>query len=252
MRALSRCGILLALPFVFASASKAEDFRLNGASTTVAGLIDPLKGEVEKVTGLTFKVSTSTTGKGLVDLEEGRTEMALTSEPLDIAVETAKSAGKEVKIDSLKFHEILSQEIYFVVHPSNPISKLSFAQLKDIHLGKIKNWKEVGGPDLAITVFLDAPTGGTRAQIKKVLLEGQEYASTCKTLENVKRVNSNVADFKGGIGGVGAAFVDRKAVKVLESDNRLMRPLGFITKGDPNPKAAKVIAAFKDAAAKLK
>lgn len=39
------------------------------------------------------------------------------------------------------------------VAAQNPVNKLAPSQIKDIFDQKIKNWKEVGGPDLAITIF---------------------------------------------------------------------------------------------------
>ena len=39
-----------------------------------------------------------------------------------------------------------------IVHPSNNVKNLSLDQLKGIYKGEIKNWKEVGGPDLKIVV----------------------------------------------------------------------------------------------------
>ncbi len=246
------CLTFLSLFFMGSAALHAEDLRLNGAQTTVAALIEPAKKDVESAIGAKLKVSATNTGKGLVDLIEGRADVALTSEGLDLAVASAKSAGKDVKADNLTMHEIMTQEVNFIVHPSNPVSKLTFAQLKDIHLGKIKNWKEVGGPDLPIQVFIDAPAGGTRALVKKFVLNGEEYGSNCRALDNVKRIHSNVADFKAGIGGVGAAFVDKSKVKVLETDSKLTRPLGFITMGTPSPQVSKMIDAYKQAASKIK
>ena len=57
----------------------------------------------------------------------------------------------------------------------NPVISLRWEQLRDIHTGKITNWKQVGGKDQAITVYCDAPTGGTRALIKKVIMDEEDY-----------------------------------------------------------------------------
>ena len=227
----------------------AGELRLNGASTTVSAVIDPHKEAVEKATGIKLKIAAIGTGKGLVDLAEGRADLALTSEPLEIAVAAAKIAGKEIQIATLQLHKVAEQEIVFVVHPSNTVNKLTHAQIKDIHLGKIKNWKEVGGSDAPIMVFTDNKTGGTRAMVKKIVFNDEEYGPNCKALESVKKVNDNVADFKNGFGAVGMAFVDKNKVKIIETE-KIVRPLGFISLGNPSADATKVIDAYKKEAVK--
>jgi phosphate transport system substrate-binding protein len=36
--------------------------------------------------------------------------------------------------------------IAVIVHPDNPVSALTVAQLSDVFTGKVRNWSEVGGP----------------------------------------------------------------------------------------------------------
>ena len=43
-----------------------------------------------------------------------------------------------------------------IVHPGNPVADLSVAQLRDIYAGRIRNWKEVGGPGQPIHVIASA------------------------------------------------------------------------------------------------
>jgi phosphate transport system substrate-binding protein len=132
----------------------------------------------------------------------------------------------------------------FVVHPSNPVTKLTLEQLGDIHTGKITNWKQVGGRDQAITVYSDAVTGGTRAMIKKLVMGGAEYASSVKSLTSVSRVPHVVAKDESSIGGVGKGFTEGVAVKLVQS-SKIERPLGFVTLGEPSAKVRQVIEAFK-------
>lgn len=240
---------LLAALFACVSLSAGE-VRLNGATTTVNGLINPLKSAVEASTGLTLKVTGTNTGKGLVALVEGQADVALTSEPLDIAIAAAKVAGKDLNAAEFQLHSVKDDYAVFVVHPSNPVTSLTHDQIKAIHTGKITNWKEVGGPDLPIVVFTDTVTGGTRALIKKLSLDGEEYGPTCRPLESVRFVVSAVAELKNGFGGVGAGFVTGTNVKVVKSDP-VPRPLGFITRGAPSAEVQKVIDAFKAAQAKV-
>ena len=228
----------------------AAEVRLNGATTCINSVINPYRAAVEKATGHTLKILGNATGKGLVDLAEGRCDASLTSEPLDIAAEAAKVAGDTIELAQYQVHVIKHEAIVFVVHPSNPVSALTLDQIKRIHTGEITNWKEVGGPDLGIIVFTDALTGGTRAMVKRIILRDAPYADSCRVLDSVRLINFNVPELKGSCGALGVSFVDPEKVKVIQTET-VMRPLGFITKGEPTEQVRQVIDAYRTAAGEV-
>lgn len=221
-------------------------FKMSGAGTTYADFVKDNAPAVEKATGLTLDITKSNTGLGLVDLLSGTVEMSMASEPLDIAVDAAKAAGKTANASELKLHEIKKSELVFVIHKDNPVSKVTKEQIKGIITGKITNWKEVGGADEAITVFSDDPTSGTCALVKKIVNGGADYGPNRKALSAIGKVAQNVADVKSSIGGVAPNFATQPGVKVLDIGMKVPRPLSFITKGEPSLDAAKIIKAFKD------
>jgi phosphate transport system substrate-binding protein len=237
-------GLAVAVSIVGVSPVLADTVKMHGATTVLNVVVNPNRAAVEKATGHTLEIVGNATGKGLVDLAEGKAEVSMVSEPLDIAVAAAEAAGKKIDPATLKFNVVKQDEIVFVVHPGNGAAKLSIEQVRDIHLGKITNWKQVGGKDLAITVYSDAVTGGTRAMVKKVVLGGEEYAAGVKALTNVARVAELVAKDESGIGGVGRGFVDEGKTKIVDT-KKIERPLGFVTIGEPSPKVKQVIEAFK-------
>ena len=243
-----RLAITLVLGVTAGHAFPAE-VRLNGATTVVNFVVVPLKAEVEKASGHTLAILGNATGRGLVDLVDGKCDAAMVSEPLDIAVEAAAAAGKTIDPARLAFAVVKTDEIVFVANKVNPVKKLSWAQLRDIHTGKIANWKEVGGKDAPIVVYSDALTGGTRAMIKHIVMEGQEFGPATKPQAAVKKAAEMVAGDENGIAGVGKGFVDTDKTFVIES-KKLERPLGFVTLGKPGGDTASVIAAFMAAARK--
>ena len=222
----------------------AEEVKLNGAASVVDRLINPHKGAVEKVTGYILLVVSSNAGKGLIDLVEGRCDASLASASVETVVQAARAAGKEVDISKLQMAVVKNDEVVFIVHPSNPVSKLTWEEIRDIHTGKITNWKDVGGKDASIVVFTDSLASATRGLIKQAVMDGQEYGPEAKALDAVKEVNDRVAVTENGIGGLGLGFLDPKAVRVIDT-KKVERPLGFITIGPPSDKVRKVIEAFK-------
>lgn len=237
-------GAAVAVSVLAASPVLADTVKMHGATTVLTMVVNPNRAAVEKATGHTLDIVGNATGKGLVDLAEGKAEVSMVSEPLDIAVAAAETAGKKIDPSTLKFSVVKQGEIVFVVHPGNGAGTLTWEQLRDIHTGKITNWKQVGGKDLAITVYSDALTGGTRAMVKKVVMGGEEYGASVKALTSVARVAEVVAKDESGVGAVGRGFVRESRTKIVAT-KKIERPLGFVTIGEPSPKVKQVIEAFR-------
>lgn len=96
---------------------------------------------------------------------------ALDSDTADIGMASRKIKPKEVKMLE-RFGKVASAEAEHVigldalvvaVHPDNPISQLTIAQLGRIYSGEIRNWRELGGADLPIRPLHRDTQSGTRA-----------------------------------------------------------------------------------------
>jgi phosphate transport system substrate-binding protein len=231
-------------------AAQADAVKLAGATTVVNVVVTPHRAEVEKATGHTLEVNGNATGRGMVDLSEGKCDAAMVSEPMDIALAAAEAAGKKLDGSKFRMHEIRKDEIVFIVNANNPVGKLTLQQLADIHTGKITNWKQVGGKDLPITVYSDALTGGTRAMVKKVVMNNQDYASSVKSLTSVSRIADLVPGDEAAIGGLGRGFVKADGKTKIVETSKIERPLALVTVGEPQPKVKQVIDGFRAAAAK--
>jgi phosphate transport system substrate-binding protein len=244
-------GLILAVVIMIcqAQAALAEDVKLNGAASVVTDLIAPHQQAVEKATGIKLIVNKSNAGKGLIDLVDGTCDAAMASASLDSIVNAAKSAGLIKPLPDLRMHVLAKSEVVFIVHPSNPVKSLTWEQIRDIHTGKITNWKELGGKDLTITVYTDAKASATRGLIKQVVMANSEYAANAKAVDFVKLVNDMVSADESGIGGLGLGFVNPVQTSIVAT-KKIERPLGFITVGAPSAKVQKVMNAFMAVAAK--
>lgn len=242
-------SLVLGALLMFSQAALAEEVKLAGAASVVTDLIAPYQKTVEQTTGINLVVDKSNAGKGLIDLIDGKCDAAMASASLDATVKAAASAGLSKPVPDLKLHVLSTSEVLFIVHPSNPVKFLTWEQIKEIHTGKITNWKELGGNDLPITVYTDAKASATRGLIKQVVMGNSEYADSARAVGYVKEVNDKVALDESGIGGLGSGFVDPGQVAVVDT-KKIERPLGFITVGAPSAKVQKVMDAFKAVSAK--
>ena len=82
--------------------------------------------------------------KGFSDLAEGLIDMY-------ISLASKKNLEQvQKKVKRLQCVPIFQDPLAILVNKNNPIKGLNLSQLKNIYLGKIQNWQEVGGEDLAI------------------------------------------------------------------------------------------------------
>jgi phosphate transport system substrate-binding protein len=218
--------------------------RLHGAASVVDSLAKPHAAAVEKATGLKLVIDRSNAGKGLRDLIEGKCDIAMASASLEATVEAARTAGLTAPVPDLRMQVLATSEVVFIVHPSNPVRKLTWEQIRDLHTGKIARWKELGGPDVPVAVVTDAAASATRGLIKQVVLGGSEYAPGARAVAAVAEVNEEVARNPAAIGGLGREFADPKRVASVET-KKVERPLAFVTVGPPGEKTAKVIEAYR-------
>lgn len=223
--------------------------RLKGAASVFDALAAPARSAVERATGVALALEKSNAGQGLVDLVRGSCEAAMASASLEATIAAARPAGLAGVPPDLRLHVIGTSEVVFVVHPSNPVTSLSWEQLRGIHTGKIVGWKEVGGRAEPIHVYTDAAASATRGLVKEVVLGNAEYAASARAVDSVRRVKDEVAQDPCGVGALGKEYADPAAVRVVDT-KKLERPLALVTIGEPSPLLQQVIEAYRAEARK--
>ncbi len=149
-------------------------------------------------------------GVGISALLDGTADLAMASRAIKFSEKMkAKSTGRDIK-------EVIiaGDALAVVVHPSNPVSKLTRQQLEDIFRGKITNWKEVGGDDRKIVVYSRETSSGTYEFFKESVLHNKNYMSSSLSMPATGAVIQSVSQTKGAIGYVGLAYVSPR-IKAL-------------------------------------
>ncbi len=113
---------------------------LTGSSTVAPLALDMAKRFEKAHPEVRIDVQTGGSTRGVNDTVIGLADIGMASRNLK-ATETG-----------LIVHTIALDGVCIIVNQSNPIKSLSDAEIIDIYTGKIRNWKALGGDDLAITV----------------------------------------------------------------------------------------------------
>ena len=131
------------------------------------------------------------------------------------------------------------------VNPANPVKALTKAQLRDIFSGRITNWKEVGGKDAAIAVYVREDGSGTRETFDGRAIDKAPYLPGANTVSSNGAMKTAIAQNPDAIGYVGIGHLDRTVQGVTvdgmvpNQENaasgtyKITRLLYMNTKGDP-------------------
>lgn len=251
MKRLNYFTLMIILIVGLAGTIYAEQIKVWGSTTCQKRFLEPGAEALKDATGIDVKVLGVGTGKGMMALFEGKAFVAAASATLESAIKSAKKVAKKtgknaVVPDNLQFHEITKDVIVPIVHKDNPVTSLTWEQLKDINTGKIKNWKEIGGFDMPIRVITSHAGSSTKAVFQKMVMKKNDYVSKCVQVKSTRLEIKEVSKYKGAIGAVSEGFFKQNPgdTKVVQTDV-IARPLGLITVGDPNPEVAKMISFFK-------
>ena len=146
--------------------------------------------------GTSVQVTGGGSGTGIAAILNGTVDIADASRPMK------KKERKRVVADGGTVFElaIALDGISLYINPTNKVSNLTMAQLKDIYTGKVNNWKEVGGADAQIIRYSRENSSGTYAFLKEHVLKKENYAPDCQALPGTASVVNAVTKDKNGIG----------------------------------------------------
>jgi phosphate transport system substrate-binding protein len=134
--------------------------------------------------------------------------------------------------------------IAVVVNPENKVSDIPMAKIREVYIGSIRNWKELGGEDAPITVVSRESGSGTRSSFESIL--GRFDLRTDAIIQDSNgTIRETVANDARAIGYLSYGLVNEKirSIRVdgrecttgaiLAGSYRLVRPIYFLTLGEP-------------------
>ncbi|MFH1612819.1 MAG: phosphate ABC transporter substrate-binding protein [bacterium] len=238
------------------SNKKENSIQIKGSDT----MINLVQAWIEEFMKQDPKLCISVTGGG-----SGNGIASLLNKTCDIASSSRKIEQEELEIaknKQVEFKEFIvgMDGIVVVIHPSNPIEKLTISQLSDVFTGKITNWKELGGKNAKIVILSRECNSGTYVYFKEhVLGEGKEYIENTLFLPSSQSIADEVAQNVNAIGYYGIGYISpkQKNIAVAKDNNSpfvfptiesvknnsyfISRPLLMYTNGEPSGAVKKFI-----------
>lgn len=236
MGLVAGCALILTTGF-----SWAGNVVIKGSTTVLPIAQAAAEAFMQQNPSVNISISGGGSGNGIKALIDSST---------DIADASRFMKDKEIKMASAKNvlpvpFRVAYDCIIPIVNPSNTVTNLSLDQIKAIYEGKIKNWKDVGGPDMKIVVVSrDTSSGTYEVWEKKVMKKEKVFPGALLQTSN-GAVAQIVAKNRNSIGYIGLGYLN-SGVKALTVDNiegsqettlngtyPVSRPLFMFTNGWP-------------------
>lgn len=170
-----------------------------------------LEAFMKKYSDVDGSVSGGGTGVGISMLLNGTCDIANASREAN-KKEMDSAKDRNMRLVSTR---VARDGLAIVISPSNDVENLTLDQLRQIYLGKINNWSQVGGANLPIVAVGRDISSGTHGFFQERVLGGGKYRKDMLVLASNAAVVHAVAQSPGAIGYIGMGYVDPKKVKVV-------------------------------------
>jgi phosphate transport system substrate-binding protein len=172
------------------AAAQARTITYDGATSISNRLLPLALPALEQRTGVKIVVERSGTGKGLKAMFSGQADVAGLARALTPEERSQRPFVAIIGYDALGVW----------VNEANPVKTLTRTQLRDLFTGKITNWKQLGGKDLAVLACTEhlLSERATLEAFRLLALEGGAFGPV-KQLEDPSDCLQLVAKEPGGV-----------------------------------------------------
>jgi phosphate transport system substrate-binding protein len=242
---IRRCIIFVLALMLFLmpySVARAQTFIVQGSTAFTHSFMEAYQKAIEASSGHNLTVVPNKSWTGLLALFEKRADFAMISGPLENLVERLKLSYPDLPFERLRVFNISKTHMAFAINRENPVHKITDDNMRDILLGKISNWRDVGGPDMPIKIVQTREGGGVQASIESEFLNGKKInVQNPIRLTISSQVVKVVEQLPEALGLAQRTIVMNSSARELEIDHPVVQDLSLVTLDDPDAEMHKVI-----------
>ncbi len=243
-------GINTVLMDVSQIIGNAEAAELNwvGCGISKKAYMKEMAAAYEKKTGVNIVIKGGGATKGIRSVAAGLADVGGTCRhKIDVPEEA----------DAM-MHHVAWDALVVIANKDNPVDTISVDQIKKVLVGDIKNWKDLGGSDEPLTLFVrKGKKGGVGMMVREMVFNdrNQDFSPDAKVKKSSGPLEKSIGGMTSGIGisGISSAKKNKK-LKILKVGGMaptkenissgkyvLHRPLYLTTKGKPSGEVKKFI-----------
>lgn len=224
------------------SVSAAETIQWAGCGISKKAFMTELSKAYTKKTGINVKLSGGGATKGIRNAAKGTIHIGG-------ACRVSLNQMPEER-DAFQIPVAWDALVAFV-HKDNPVDNITFKQLHNVYLGKITNWKELGGNDAPINLYVRrGKLSGVGRTLRELVFANynQDFKATY-VVKSSGPVEKGVVKDINGLGVSGISSAKKRKLKLLKLDGKapnyenikngsyaLYRPLYLVIKrGNKDP-----------------
>jgi len=258
LTSLGALCLCLAWAGFFEPPALAATLKINGSTTVhppVAEAAEILRSERR----MNIQVDTQGGSPGGISaVGDGRAHIGMSSKPLSDTdrAKYPRARFKSIHVGADAVALIVSKDVW-----DGGVRALSSAQARDIYEGRVRNWKEVGGPDRRIVFFNKEPGRGTWEVFVHWLYGDAKKAPRVSFPEvgGNEEARLKVASTRGALSQLSATWADGRSVfalgiqrddgnvvwpkaeNIATGEYPMSRPLFLLTDGDPAGEAREFV-----------
>lgn len=184
-----------------ATPAPAREYKVSGSGSALVAVKKLGEVYATQVPGIKITVESGTnTGGAITGVMNGALDLAAASRPLSEA-----EAAKPVS-----YHPFARDAAVFAIHRPTTVTGLSAAQLRDIYGGAVKNWAQVGGPDVPIVPLIRDADDALHGLVFMKLMAGRPVVDGAITLNSTGDMFNSLDGTPGAIGFIGHGYLAQK------------------------------------------
>ena len=195
------------------SVSAAETIQWAGCGISKKAFMTELAKAYTKKTGVKVKLSGGGATKGIRNAAKGTIDIGGACR---VSLERHKEERDAFQIP------VAWDALVAFVNKDNPVDNITFKQLNNIYLGKITNWKQLGGNDAPIELYIrrGKMSGVGRTLRELVFANYDQNFEATYVVKSSGPVEKGVVKNKNGFGVSGISSAKKRKLKLLKLDGK--------------------------------
>jgi len=181
-----------------------------GCGITKKAFMAELAKAYEKKTGIKVVLKGGGATKGIRDAAAGK---------IHIGGACRVSLPRHEKERNAHQIPVAWDALVVIVNKNNPINNITITQLRDIYLGKIKNWSQIGGNNQKIELYVRrSKMSGVGRTLRELVFANydQEFKNVKYTVKSSGPLEKGIVKNILGIATTGISSAKKRDVKILK------------------------------------